>query len=155
MHRSSQSESQLGGGMVHVNQYFLGPQMGASPFASPDEVPSKSCARDKTLEKSVAPPDVEAGVTGMCRICDDVAPPCPWQCVECIEDYMAGWIPPEILEDFEGNEQTCPWDLFYEVSGEARPAAPEPPPQAPPRLSGPTNPGRTRPTRKFHPIRTR
>ena len=84
----------------------------------------------------MAPPDVEAGVTGMCRICDDVAPPCPWQCVECIEDYMAGWIPPEILEDFEGNEQTSEWDLFHEVSGEARPAAPEPPPQAPPRLSG-------------------
>ena len=70
----------------------------------------------------------------------DLAPPCPWQCVECIEDYMAGWFPDGIFEDFEGNEQTCPWDLFHEVSGEAPPAAPEPARQAPARLSGTHHP---------------
>ena len=52
----------------------------------------------------------------MCRICDDLAPLCPWQCVECIEDYMAGWLNDGIFEDFEGNEHTSEWDLFYEVS---------------------------------------
>ena len=99
------------------------------------------------LEKSVAPPDVEAGVTSVCWICDDLAIPFPWRCVECIEDYMAGWLDDGIFEDFEEDETTCSWDLFYEVSGEAPPeGAPEPPPQDPPRLSGPTNPGLTRPT---------
>ena len=32
----------------------------------------------------------------MCRICDGLSPPCPWQRVACLEDYFAGWETPGI-----------------------------------------------------------
>ena len=65
---------------------------------------------------------------------------------------MAGWLNDGIFEDFEGNEQTSEWDLFYEVSGEAKPVAPEPARQAPAMLSGPTSQVGSGPLENFTPF---
>jgi hypothetical protein len=36
-------------------------------------------------------PVAKEGVTGMCGICDGVAPKCGWILANCVEDFFAGW----------------------------------------------------------------